>query len=141
VSPRARFPGEKCPLCQDPGCGMEWVDARWICSRCYAGRRIRDLSRTAAALDAHDQHERQWSTDALMRMSNAQAARLYEEREKLARAVGVAFGLDTDRATGGPNDPQVCADLIRPGPIVPPAGMEPSFVRRMVRLWQTQSTT
>lgn len=40
---RFRFPGETCPCCQGPGCGMVLSiprdepglpGARWICSRC-----------------------------------------------------------------------------------------------------------
>lgn len=101
----------------------------------------RDLSRTAAALAAFDEFDAKFRERVLATKDQRELARLDAEHERLAREVGVAFGLDTDRAIGGPNDPQVCADLIRPGPAVPAPGSELSFVRRMVKLGHGRATT
>ena len=74
-----------------------------------------DLTRTVAALEtfdaAHGPHDSGYGSP-------------------LAKAVGVAYGLDTaDR-----NDPEVCAACVRPGPREPRGGeADLSFVRRMVR--------
>lgn len=101
-------------------------------------RETRDLSRTAEALRVFDEFDARFRKRVLATRNQAALNRLDAEHERLSREVGVAFGRDTDRAIGGPNDPEVCADLIRPGPIVPPLGMEESFVRRMVRLWREE---
>lgn len=75
-----------------------------------------NLSRTIEALAAYDAH---WGDEYDVTQSG-----------ELAIAVGVAYGLDTaDR-----NDPQVCADLIRPGPRTPQPGCELNLVRRMATL-------
>jgi len=79
-----------------------------------------DLTRTSEALAAFDAvmepYDSGYGTD-------------------LAKAVGVAFGLDTaDR-----NNQDDCAALIRPGPREPQGGeADLSFVRRMVRQWKVQ---
>ena len=83
-------------------------------------KELPDLTRTAEALAAfdavHGPHDPGHDTE-------------------LARAVGVAFGLDTaDR-----NDPETCAVLVRPGPREPRGGdADLSFVRRMVRLHENR---
>lgn len=83
-----------------------------------------DLSRTAEALERYDH-----LVVALEDDSSQKGNGLVMDA---AREVGEAFGQDTrDR-----NDPQVCADLIRPGPRVPAPGAELSFVRRMVQKWR-----
>lgn len=88
-----------------------------------------DLTRTAAALAAYDEHDQ--NVPDLTRLSNDACVEWLDENDRLARAVGVAFGLDTsDR-----NDPGDCAELLRPGP-PPGGGREESFVRRMVREWR-----
>lgn len=71
-----------------------------------------DLSRTEAAIAAYDR----------------------SPSDKLAKEVGRVYGQDTkDR-----NDPETCAAVIRPGPAIPGAGYELSFVRRMVNMWREQ---
>lgn len=77
-----------------------------------------NLARTEAALAAYDAH---WGDD-------------YDpyQEDRLAVAVGTAFGLDTaDR-----NDPKTCKTCVRPGPRTPQPGWPLSFVRRMVRSWK-----
>lgn len=103
-----------------------------------SNQRIRDLSRTAEALRVFDEFDATFLAKVLATRDQKELAKLDKEHERLAREVGVAFGLDTDRAHGGPNDPEVCAGVIRPGPAVPAVGMEESFVRRMVRKWKEQ---
>jgi hypothetical protein len=79
-----------------------------------------NLTRTAAALEAfdaaHDPQDPGFDSE-------------------LAKAVGVAFGLDTsDR-----NNPEDCAALVRPGSREPRGGdVDLSFVRRMVRAFNEQ---
>ena len=74
-----------------------------------------DLTRTAAALEAFD------------------AAHGPQDPGDLAKAVGVAFGLDTsDR-----NNAEDCAALVHPGAREPLGGdADLSFVRKMVRAWR-----
>lgn len=73
-----------------------------------------DLTRTRDAIAEYD------------RVGHMQASR------ELGRAVGIAFGEDTKAF----NDPEVCRDLIRPGPIVPALGNTQNFVRKMVAKWE-----
>jgi hypothetical protein len=72
----------------------------------------------------------------LQRTADAIAAYDANPTEAKAKAVGVAFGLDTaDR-----NDPETCAALVRPGPPTPALGeTDVSFVRRMVRQWKAEA--
>lgn len=156
-----------CACCGERARGRQWHDrdtGYGVCSRCFRASFLRDgrdeaerlygragehhsldweserdLSRTAAALAAFDEFDSKFHERVLATRSHAELSKLDAENERLAREVGVAFGLDTDRAIGGPNDPQVCADLIRPGPAKPPPGCELSFVRRMVRLWRDRN--
>lgn len=158
-----------CACCGERARGRQWHDrdtGYGVCSRCFRASFIRDgreeaeriygragehhsldwenerdLSRTEAALAAFDEFESKFCERVLATRSHAELARLDAENERLSREVGVAFGQDTDRALGGPNDPDVCASLIRPGPAKPPPGYEVSFVRRMVRLWQDRTAT
>lgn len=83
--------------------------------------RLPDLSRTRAALVAFDEyHAREVPMD-----TNAAAVAYFDELDRLAEAVGEAFGLDTaDR-----NDPATCRQCVRPGP----------FVRNAVAEWERQN--
>lgn len=69
-----------------------------------------DLTRTAAALEAYDA----------------------DPGDAAGRAVGVAYGLDTAAF----NNPDVCAELIRPGKQLAAGHQDEPFVRRMVRMWR-----
>lgn len=97
-----------------------------------------DLSRTARALERHDALEDLLDSDEGAILADEDAARHSNQLEKLdflAAEVGRAYGLDTaDR-----NDPQTCADLVRPGKANPQLGNELSFVRRMVGQWRKQA--
>jgi hypothetical protein len=81
-----------------------------------------NLSRTATALAAYDEmHAR-----IVPMETNAEAMAYFEELDRLAEAVGKAYGLDTsDR-----NDYETCLQYVRPGP----------FVRRMVAEWERQNS-
>jgi len=84
-------------------------------------RNLPDLSRTAKSIEEYDDYYKKFQL-------------MLAKLEKLAEAVGEAFGLDTiDR-----NDPEVCKNHIRPGTITPLPGYELSFVRRMVKKWKEQ---
>ena len=87
-----------------------------------------DLRRTADVLDSYDHELAQPMPEAF-----GEAWNKLNREASLARAVGVAFGLDTaDR-----NDPATCAAVIRPGLPDPPGGdVDLSFVRRCVRAWR-----
>lgn len=106
---------------------VRYTDGRATWEECPAYRPdsdLPDMSRTAKALEHYDH-----LNVALKDDTTQKGNQLVMDA---ARDVGVAFGEDTkDR-----NDPQVCADLIRPGPKVPGPGAELSFVRRMVKLWR-----
>jgi hypothetical protein len=97
-----------------------------------------NLKRTAAAIDAYDKVDGE--VGRVMNLARADRGNpdcldgLFEERERLAEAVGAAYGEDTK----GLNDPVTCRAMIRPGSKVPPLGAEESFVRRMVRLWREE---
>lgn len=94
-----------------------------------------DLSRTAVALEAHDRALEALRSAADQSIGIHRLRALDAEVDRLAAVVGAAYGLDTaDR-----NDPQTCADHIRPGPPTPPPGATLSFVRRMVTQWREQS--
>lgn len=79
-------------------------------------RKLPNLDRTVAALEAYDAH---WGDEY----------DVYQSCD-LAKAVGIAYGLDTSAF----NSATQCAALIRPGPRVPQPGAGLSFVRRMVAL-------
>lgn len=104
-----------------------------------------DLSRTAAAIERRDRLvplvwaaiDRMLDRDCEPVECNARTTRLIKLANRIERTVGVAFGLDTNRLHGGPNDPQVCADLVRAGEPTPALGdRDVSPVRRWVRRWQ-----
>lgn len=111
-------------------------------------KRLLDFSRTAAALKRRDYWvPRIWetveriidslgahSTDEQAKVANSKIRRLYARIHDLDRNVGVAFGLDTARPDG-PNDPETCAQCVRPGDPVPPPGFQESMVRKLVREW------
>jgi len=80
---------------------------------------ILNMSRTHAALQAYDEaHAREVPLE-----TNAEALAYFDELDRLAEAVGEAFGLDTaDR-----NSLETCCQCVRPGP----------FVREMVEKWLT----
>lgn len=97
-----------------------------------ASTELPDLSRTAAALEAHDRAYEALREAASRSIGIHRLHALDAEVDRLAAAVGAAYGLDTaDR-----NDPGDCAALIRPGSPSPPPGSELSFVRKMVALWR-----
>jgi len=94
--------------------------------------RLPDLSRTLAALKAHDERLPLLMKAMDAARTDADLRKVLADIEQLEEAVGSAFGLDTsDR-----NNPEDCRKLCRPGPAVPPPGQELSFVRRMVAEWQ-----
>lgn len=87
-----------------------------------------DLSRTKAAIEAYDAFDARLDAQGTQEEVLAQ----FDELERLGRAVGHAFWLDTaDR-----NDRATCERHVRPGPMTPAAGMALSFVRRMVAKWE-----
>ena len=93
-------------------------------------RELPDLSRTAMAIEEYDKYHDKFKVMPTDRNLGKAVGKL----ERLAEAVGGAFGLDTiDR-----NDPQTCKDHIRPGFANPPPGYELSFVRRMIKKWKEQ---
>lgn len=104
---------------------------------CYCNREtmteLPTLAKTEAAILAYDAHDEICTVDNVEDLPRGAATKMFDERARLAREVGVAFGEETkDR-----NDPQTCTDLIRPGPSTPPLGeTDVSFVRRMVRDWR-----
>lgn len=77
-----------------------------------------NLQRTRDALVAYDAfHAKDVPLD-----TNTEASAYFAELDRLAEAVGEAFGLDTaDR-----NSLETCRQCVRPGP----------FVRRMVKAWE-----
>jgi hypothetical protein len=83
----------------------------------------RDMSRTIAAIAAYDKFNDAF--DAGSTTESALAA--FAELERLERAVGRAYGLDTSDI----NSLYTCERIIKPGPKVPGAGFALSFVRRM----------
>ena len=85
----------------------------------------RDMSRTIAALAEYDAYNDAFHPHETQHEVLAQFAEL----ERLARAVGRAYGLDTSDI----NSPDTCEGVIRPGHKIPGPGCELSFVRRMVR--------
>lgn len=89
------------------------------------------LPKTKAAIAAYDEHDAICTVDSIVDLPRGAAMKLFNELDRLGREVGVAFGEETkDR-----NNPQTCADCIRPGPKTLALGeTEPSFVRRMVAL-------
>jgi hypothetical protein len=88
-----------------------------------------NLSRTEAAIAAYDEFNESFNVDG---MSQDEVLVEFNKLESLGRAVGVAFGLDTaDR-----NNPETCAQTIRPGFKVPGPGCELSFVRQAVNRWK-----
>ena len=95
-----------------------------------------DLSRTAAALAEFDRVCAEG--DAIVRREGCSMAECDVEIERMVeagRVVAEAYGEDTaDR-----NDPETCASLLWPGEVPPPAGEEPSFIRRMVQQWRVQA--
>lgn len=93
------------------------------------------LAKTALAIDAYDA-----AIDALANTIDSMPYTAIDavevEIERLARAVGEAFGEETrDR-----NNAAFCADVIRPGSRFPPTGEELSFVRRMVNQWREEGS-
>lgn len=90
-----------------------------------------DLSRTAAALAAYDRAADTYH-DAVEALSNREAIVHWAAVDAAARAVGGAFGEDTKAF----NNPDTCAQCVRPGSRVPAIGQELSFVRRMVARWE-----
>ena len=93
-----------------------------------ADKRLPDLSRTKAAIEAYDK----LNDELVMDGSQAEVTGQFAELERLGEAVGIAFGLDTaDR-----NSMDTCKGCIRPGHKVPAPGAELSFVRRMVAKWE-----
>ena len=118
---------ELCPECGQPdNCGdcqhgpLSDADARLL-GAVLPVSTLPNLQRTADALAAFDA---------------AHGPQDPGTGSELAEAVGIAYGLDTaDR-----NDPEVCADLIRPGAREPLGGeADLSFVRRMVKSWKGAS--
>jgi hypothetical protein len=79
---------------------------------------IPNMARTKAALEAYDaEHARPVPMD-----TKGEAKAYFDGLDRLAQAVGEAYGLDTaDR-----NNLDTCRECVRPGP----------FVRRMVALWE-----
>lgn len=93
-----------------------------------------DLTRTAQALAAYDAFDVRYE-ETVEKLTPSEALAMLDELERLGAAVGRAFGQDTvDR-----NNPDTCADLVRPGPRNPGAGSRPSFVRRMVAQWKERT--
>jgi hypothetical protein len=93
-------------------------------------KEIPDLSRTKAALEVYDAFDSEFDAEG----SQDDVLAEFAELERFGKAVGRAFGLDTaDR-----NNVDDCERCIRPGNKVPPAGMQLSFVRRMVERWEEQ---
>lgn len=90
-----------------------------------------DLSRTANAIVAYDVFNE--SLD-FSKMNQAKADGAFAELERLAEAVGLAYGQDTAKI----NNVDTCRMCIRPGHKVPGPGCELSFVRRMVAKWEKE---
>lgn len=77
----------------------------------------------------------QRTADALVAFDAAHGPRDPGFDSPLAKAVGVAYGLDTADI----NDPETCAACVRPGAREPLGGeADLSFVRRMVKHWRSQ---
>jgi hypothetical protein len=81
-----------------------------------------DLTRTAAALAEYDRADAALTVDALAALPSGEAEAVLAELERLAREVGLAYGLDTAPL----NSVETCERCVRPG----------EFVRRMVHLWR-----
>lgn len=92
---------------------------------------IPNLSRTAAALDAYDARDAEYSntmgTEALIAWG--------DDMERLGAAFGEAFGRDTVDINGEHRIPFL-TEVMRPGPKQPAPWQEENFVRRLVRLWK-----
>lgn len=89
---------------------------------------IKDLSRTKAAIEAYDAHDKTWREGFTL----FQAKVWFEEKDRLAKAVGIAYGHDTaDR-----NSMDTCEHCVRPGFKSKYGGDGDSFVRRMVKQWE-----
>lgn len=95
----------------------------------------RNLARTAAAIEAYDRVDVE--VTALLEgddLTNAGVLEAVAKLEAAGEAVGVAFGEDTSDI----NSMETCRACVRPGPAVPSAGAEQSFVRRLAEEWRQQ---
>ena len=90
---------------------------------------MRDFSRTQEALRIYDEQEPILFNKVMATRIPGESGRLMDEIDKLAEAVGIAFGEDTKDI----NNPETCRQCIRPGPAVPPPGAELSFVRKTIK--------
>jgi hypothetical protein len=84
----------------------------------------RDFTRTIAAIKAYDEFDTKFEASGTQK----EVLKKFAELERLASAVGEAFGLDTSDI----NSVDTCRACICPGPRVPGPGAHLSFVRRMV---------
>lgn len=87
------------------------------------------LARTAKAIRRYDEIDAE--ADDAQHTPNAILIPIMERLEEAAVYVGRIFGEET----AGINNPETCAQCVRPGPAVPGPGFQLSFVRRMVDLW------
>lgn len=88
------------------------------------------LTRTIKALEEYDAADAEYEKlmSRHMMVSGRDADATLKRLDRLAEAVGYAYGLDTsDR-----NSVETCRQCVRPGPKIPAPGCELSFVRRMV---------
>lgn len=94
---------------------------------------IRPLPKTRAAIEAYDILYDQFNSS--LQISHRRWIEFVSEIERLAEAVGIAYGEETCDI----NNPETCKQCIRPGPKVLPPGAELSFVRRMVNDWEKKN--
>jgi hypothetical protein len=83
-----------------------------------------DFTRTIAAIAEYDHHDKTHDFSKPM----AECMAWLAEDDRLAKAVGRAYGLDTSAI----NSVDTCEQCIRPGNKIPGPGQSLSFVRQMV---------
>ena len=90
-------------------------------------KELPSLERTRQAIAIYDRADAMLTTEYILSLPTLECNTALRRLETLAEAVGIAFGEDTDDR----NNADTCRRLIRPG-------NSDSFVRRMVRQWETQ---